>query len=403
MPASGQSSWTVTACAAALLLAACAPADTDPPRSCASLGEAGGAFRHLVVVGWDGVQRDHFYACYHKQLPGCPDGLPHLAALTNGRPLNLTVTSAGTCTKPGWVEILTGYDAASLGIPDNRVFRAVPSGYSVLEKIQEHLGPDRVASLFIAGKSAHVGGCCDSASPEPWCEVKKRLDLFENGLGENEVVGRRALALLEQHRDRCIAAFFHFRDPDHTGHLRGENSAAYTAKILNDDAWLGEIVAKLKAIGIYQQTLVFVATDHGFDEGGRDHRNAPFGFMGTNDPAVIRGGDRKDVAPTILKRFDISQGEGEGEGEGIPAVHGRPLDEIPTSCVAEGGAFLDYPNAPCCCAGLGIVNLDKVKTDGACIPATGGGADRSGYCTACGDGSCAPPENRCNCPVDCGF
>lgn len=360
-------------------------------------GAAAAPFKHLVILGWDGVQRQHFKQCFNKKLAECPNGVPNYAALTGGKVLELTVTSAATCTKPGWVELLTGYDATRLGIADNKVFKPVPAGYSALEKLQARFGAERAVTLFLAGKTSHVGGSCATSPKEPWCQVKKNLDTFENGLGENAAVGEQALALLEQHKGaERIFAFFHFWDPDHTGHAEGEASAAYSKKILDDDAWLGKIVAKLEALGLYQQTLIYVVTDHGFDEGLKSHANAPFGVMGTNDPAVIRSGDRKDVAPTILKRFGVSL---DAAGD-IPAVDGTPLDAIPSGCLAAGQAFVAYAGAPSCCAGLKVVSLDKVGSSGQCVAATGA-IDGSGYCAKCGNGSCEAPENKCNCAADC--
>ena len=28
---------------------------------------------NIIIIGWDGVQRDHFFECYHKQLSECSD------------------------------------------------------------------------------------------------------------------------------------------------------------------------------------------------------------------------------------------------------------------------------------------------------------------------------------------
>jgi hypothetical protein len=65
-------------------------------------------------------------------------------------------------------------------------------------------------------------------------------------------------------------------------------------------------------------------------------------------------------------------------------------------CVREGEALADATWLQCC---AGTVRLRGVTDDGfACE------ADQTrpfGSCTACGDGSCVSPEDRCNCPEDC--
>ncbi len=354
--------------------------------------------KNVIIIGWDGVQRDHFRQCFQKALPECPEGLPNLEALGQARDfVKLNVTTAATVTKPGWAEILTGYNAESLGIPDNQTFRAVPAGHSVFEKVEAHFGKEQVASLFITGKPAHVDDQCDTVPQKPWCEVSRNIDLYQKDLGENAAVGERAIALLEEHKAaEHIIALFHFENPDHTGHQKGENSAEYSQTLVDEDRWLGKILEKLKSLGKEQDTLLYVVTDHGFDEGKTSHNNAPFGFLCTNDPLVVHGGDRKDLTPTILKRFGISR----GALGGIPAVDGSALDETPTGCVKDGGVYFDYQGAPGCCPGWTLVNLDK-KIGTACVAATGGTGDWTGYCTKCGDDKCDKPENPCNCPRDC--
>lgn len=362
--------------------------------------ELDGLIPNVVIIGWDGVQWDHLQQCLAGELPECPDGLPNLEALSGGQVFESISTTATTKTKPGWVEILTGYDAMRFGIFDNNVFDVVPAGHTVLERLEAAFG-DEVATMFIAGKTGNVGGHCYTEPKEPWCKVKIRVDYFENCLEKNDNVGQLAKMLLKAHADEPIAAFFHFWDPDHTGHEYGEDSAEYSEKILDCDRWLGKLVKRMEELGTLERTLIYVISDHGFDEGGDQHHNAPFAFLATNDPFVVRGGDRKDLAPTILMRFGLPL---MADGD-LPAVDGVPLDSIPEGCVDEGRARLDYPGAPDCCPGLARIGLIRDREPEAtapdCLDPTGKVGDESGYCTRCGDGQCDAPENRCNCAEDC--
>ena len=72
-----------------------------------------------------------------------------------------------------------------------------------------------------------------------------------------------------------------------------------------DDLWTGKIISKLKDLGIYDKTLVYVVVDHGFNEAQSGHSYAPWVFLATNDKLVNRNGTREDIAPTLLKRFGI--------------------------------------------------------------------------------------------------
>jgi hypothetical protein len=354
-----------------------------------------GANPNILVVGWDGLQKDHFWQCYNAQLPECPNGLPNLQALSGGVIHNNTISNGTTETKPGWVQIFSGYNVETVGVLSNYTFQPMPEGYSVFEKIEDHFGADNVVTMFISAKGFQTGGDCNNG--EPWCLTKTHIDYFELDRIWNESIANRALQLLETHQNDLFFALFLFGDPDRTGHLQGENSTAYGEMIVEDDYWLGEIMAKLQALGIDDQTLVYVVTDHGFDEGGTSHANAPYGIFASNDPLVVRGGNRKDFAPTFLERYGISL----GPIGSAPAVDGHSLYSIPFPCTPEGEAYIDYPGAPACCDGLTLIDLDRKLDSGWCMSPLGGTGDTSGHCTACGNGVCEAPEHRCNCPQDC--
>ena len=369
------------------------------------------SFKNIIVIGWDATQRNHFWECYNKQLSDCPNGLPNIQALSGGAIFNSTITDGETSTKPGWTQIFTGYNAKVTGVYTNWQYKPIPDGYTVFEKVENYFGSSNVVTMFVSGKAEHTGGACVGEPTykngqlviedlgQPWCFTKTHLDYFETNLQANSNVGNRALALLAAHQDDRIFALFMFWDPDVHGHMSGENSAYYSKQIVDDDSWLGKIVAKLRELGIYEQTLVYVVTDHGFDEGGNQHTNAPYGFLASNDPLIMRSGDRKDVAPTILERYGITR----GAIGAAPAVNGYSLYSIaPLTCIPAGGAYLDYPGAPACCSGLQRISLDK-KMGSSCLIATGGTGDNSGYCTACGNGVCEAPENKCNCAADCRY
>ena len=364
---------------------------------------------NIIVVGWDGTQRDHFWQCYNRELPECPDGLPNIQALSGGAIFDNTTTNGDTATKPGWAQILSGYDAEVTGVFNNGDYQPIPEGYTVFEKTENHFGPDNVITMFVSGKGVNTGGACvgdptyENGQPviedqgQPWCLTKAHLDYCENDLRQNANVGNRALELLAAHQNDHFFAFFLFRDPDNLGHLEGEDSVYYSNGVLDDDRWLGSIVGRLQELGIYERTLIYVTTDHGFDEGQNRHWNAPYGIFASNDPLIVRSGDRKDIAPTILERYGISL----GAIGGAPAVDGYSLYSIPPlACIPEGEAYMDYAGAPTCCSGLELIGLDK-QYGLSCLPPTGGTGDNSGYCTNCGNGLCESPENTCNCPEDC--
>jgi hypothetical protein len=114
-----------------------------------------------------------------------------------------------------------------------------------------------------------------------------------------DTTGPMMLQFLENNSNNRFFAFFHFSDPDHLGHLYGENSTEYENGIETCDYWLGQILVELNTLGIAQNTLIYITSDHGFDEDSHWHSNAPYIFLATNDKNVNRNGDEVDVAPTV--------------------------------------------------------------------------------------------------------
>ena len=173
----------------------------------------------------------------------------------------------------------------------------------------------------------------------PYYTMHQACDVWEYGLMEDEKVGTRALELLEKYKDKPFFFFVHFASVDHDGHRYGENSKEYNDALISNDEWTGKIIAKLKELGLYDQTLVYVTADHGFDEGKTSHAYAPYIFLGTNDPLVRRDGMRQDIAPTILARFgvDLSGLQPPLDGEPLTQPATKPVQKAPeTKPVAKG-------------------------------------------------------------------
>ena len=257
--------------------------------------------KNVLLIGWDGAQRDHVKELLAK------DELPVLAALAEeGALVDIDVVTGATDTKAGWTQILTGYKPKTTGVFSNRRFRPIPVGYTIFERVEEFFGPENIESRAIIGKKGHVDADGPRKVPfarwqkrqarqkkidrrrrglgnipggriieengkkfvvvpgKPYFKTKDHMDLFVNGLLKNEKVGTMALEHLEVCKDKRFLFFVHFAEPDHAGHRHGENSSEYSEAIKDDDAWTGKILAKLKELGLYEKTLVYIVVDHGF-------------------------------------------------------------------------------------------------------------------------------------------
>jgi hypothetical protein len=325
-------------------------ATVHPPPATAS-----DSITHVVLIGWDGVQREHLKESMAR------NELPHLAALVSeGALMAIDITTGATDTKAGWAQILTGYAPSKTGVYSNRDYRPIPRGYTILERFEDRFGKDEAVTVFLTGnkgnlgargphyhvpdqKKAQKGAAVPAAGPsgdsqpernvslmegEPYFLTSRHVHIFENGLGRSDQVGARALELMDIYRKWRFFFFIHFGEPDQQGHKYGENSREYTEGIIRDDQWLGRIIAKLKDLGLYDRTRIYVVSDHGFDEGERTHKRASQVFLATNDSELGLKGDRMDVAPTILWRLGFDLPSTQPPLDGKPLKRGTPGQAI---------------------------------------------------------------------------
>lgn len=281
------------------------------------------SLRNVILVGWDGAQRNHVQESLAKgELPN----LKQLASEGNLVAIDIYRT---TDTKAGWTQILTGYEPEVTGVFSNGRYEPIPKGYTIFERLEGFFGKDNFITVAVIGKKGHV----DNDPPQkrrfkegdrvegeivtengvkyqlipgkPYYNTSPNMDIFINGLEEDEKVGAKAIELLQQYKDKPFFFFVHFAQVDHKGHQFGENSREYNDALISADKWTGNIVQKLKELNLYRETLIYVTSDHGFDEGQKSHNDAPYVFLGTNDPKVMRRGQRADITPTILDRFGL--------------------------------------------------------------------------------------------------
>jgi hypothetical protein len=328
---------------------------------------AADAPQNIIVIGWDGAQRAHVQEMLAR------NELPTLALLASeGTLADVDVISGATDTKAGWTQILTGYRPEITGVYSNSRFGPIPVGYSVFERLEEFFGPDNIVTMAIVGKKNHVDDDPEQKVPydtwlrrqerekkierkhpgqsqvqsgeiieqngqkfvllhaKPWYNASRHMDLFRNGLLENERVATTAMGKLEESRDKRFFFFIHFAEPDHSGHRYGENSQEYTDALKDDDMWTGRIIEKLRALNVYRRTLIYVTADHGFDEGALGHHYAPYIFVATNDKTFVRkAGCREDIAATVLKRFGVDLAKIDPPLDGIPFDQPAPERKAP--------------------------------------------------------------------------
>jgi len=297
------------------------------------------AERNAIVFSWDGVQREHQNQCLSR------NELPNLAALiAEGKMVNIDISGHATDTKAGHTQTLTGYDPELTGVYSNGNFKPIPEGLTIFERLEKAFGDDNITTIMVTGKTHHIGSCPPSdpekikqveaklktlveqnapkaqqnkvkkqlntlrqnKEGEPWYLVHKNFDVWDGDKGrDNTVVGPLMMGYLDKYGKGRFFAYYHFSDPDHTGHAHGENSKEYNDAIIACDMWLGETVKKLKELGAYDRTMVLVTADHGFDEGLKSHRNAPYIALAGNLKTLAKDGDMRDITPTLLMQMGV--------------------------------------------------------------------------------------------------
>jgi len=326
--------------------------------------------QNIILMGWDGAHRDHIKALLKE------DKLPNTKKLVaEGALVDVDVTSGATDTKAGWTQILTGYRPEVTGVYSNGRYHDVPAGLSVFERLKAHFGADKFAAVAVIGKRQHCGeinpptkkpldeakgaggkkaepldpGATASGKisqgevveengkkflvfgGSPYYTMHKACDEWLFGLTEDSVVGDKALEMLDKYKAKPFFFFVHLAEVDHSGHRFGEPSKEYNDAIISGDTQLGRLMEKLKALGLYEKTKIYVVADHGFDVGGKGHSYAPYVFMATNDKKVCRDGTRADITPTILDRFglDLAQFEPKLDGESLARPATKPVEKAP--------------------------------------------------------------------------
>ncbi|HOX10344.1 MAG TPA: alkaline phosphatase family protein [Candidatus Omnitrophota bacterium] len=265
---------------------------------------------NIILIAWDGAQHEHVKECLGR------GELPNLKMLASEGGMEEITVQGQTETEPGFARILTGYKSETNRVLTNSNVGVIPKDYTVFERLENHFNSADFVTIALVAKGHRI----NSSTPDkPYYNAGQAADVFRNGLLDDKKVASEATVLLKKYRDRQFFMFLQFASPDSNGHSYGENSVEYNNALILCDKLTGEVISKLKALGIYGKTIIYVTADHGFDEGSRGHGFAPYVFIATNDPRGVRPGVQTEITPTILDRFGV-------DVEKIsPPYDGKPL------------------------------------------------------------------------------
>jgi hypothetical protein len=289
---------------AGLLLAAAAKQPVAPPKN-------------MVLIGWDAGDRRNV-----KEYMARGD-LPRLKQLADEGTIVAIDMKRFTDTKAGWVQILTGYEPEVTGVFANVRYTPVPEGYTIFERLEAFFGPQNIATVAVVGKKKHV----DADPPERkkvGKKLLKKLATQEAKLEDREYVVEDPPLTPEVEVEDGVP---YQKQPGKPYYLTRQHLDYWVNGLMANDAVGRRAIEKLEELGLYDDTLVYVTSDHGFMKGGRRHWDAPYVFLATNDGGVMRRGDRVDITPTLLDRYgiDLSTIEPPLDGHSLLRPYSPPL------------------------------------------------------------------------------
>ena len=250
---------------------------------------------------------------------------PHLDQLRRDSLLFERAYSHSPLTLPSHASLLTGLLPHEHQIRDNAGYRLEAQELPYLPRILKEQGyrtGAAVSSFVLRG---------DLGLRDGFDVYDDELALADSSLGaerSGRVTVQRALAWLETVADGAFFLFLHLNEP-HTPYSPPEHLASrfpdpYDGEIAAVDEILGEFLERLRAQGLYDQTLIILLSDHGegLGEHGEDehgillHRTTLQVPLLLKLPANERAGESvatpvqlADVFPTLLRNLGLHSEE----------------------------------------------------------------------------------------------
>jgi arylsulfatase A len=294
--------------AATHLIAANAPrAEPMPPIS-------KGRRPNVILIMLDDLGSVDLNCCGSKDLV-----TPNLDALAASGVRYTQCCSAAPLCSPSRAAVLTGRYPQRAGLPGNassmldRGAALAPdevtlaqvmksAGYATAHVGKWHVGYTRETMPMAKGfdqSFGHMGGCIDNYSHFFYWEGPNRHDLWENGAETwrgGQHIGDLAVGhcnrFLESSRDKPFFLFWALNHPhyplqgkakwrDYYRHLPSPRSM-YAASVSTADEMIGQVIAKVHALGLTENTIIVLQSDHG-------HSTEERAFGGGGNAGPYRG------------------------------------------------------------------------------------------------------------------
>lgn len=261
-----------------LLLAACGRA-TDGEREGSRHEPARAVAQRdrppVVIVSIDTLRADHLPAYGYRQVD-----TPAIDALRQQALLFARAYTQVPLTLPSHSSLFSGQLPASHGVRDNLGYRYDGQRWPSLATLFARAGyaTGGFVSAYVLRKESGIGSGFDT-----WDDEVSRQ--FGDEVGTSRRAGRATVAAasrwLEGVSGRPFFLFVHLYEP-HLPYMPPEPFAsryplAYDAEIATADAAVGDLLATLRRLGVYERAVVVLLADHG--EGLNDHGEPEHGIL----------------------------------------------------------------------------------------------------------------------------
>jgi len=304
--------------------------------------------RHVLFVTIDTLRADRLGAYGNRDV-----ATPNMDRLAREGALALAAVAQAPITRPSHVSMFTGLYPAQHGIRDN-ISRALAPDVPTMAEAFKAAGFDTggfVSSIVLSAQSG-LGRGFDTFSDkfdlgDTAADEARFLDILEK---RGDVAVADAIRWLGDHAPQRTFTWVHLYDP----HAPYEPPEPYASRYADrpydgEVAWSDELVGRLDAaltrLGIRDDTLIVVTSDHGESLG--EHGEAVHGFFlyeaTIRVPLIVRGpgiapGARIqatvqtiDLFPTVLSLAGVPVPSPERvAGRSLmPAFRGMPMEDQP--------------------------------------------------------------------------
>ena len=292
---------------------------------------AGKKIERIVLISIDTCRADYL-SCYGYRRKTTPN----IDKLAEEGVLFENVISPVPLTLPAHSSMLTGTIPPYHGVHENHDYQLSESNTTLAEILKDQgFTTGAIISAFVLDSQFGL-----DQGFETYNDQFEEEYMIHNMLSERKAdeTSRYATEWLEKHQKEKFFLFLHYYDPHEdyeppepfgssfsrkSNDLRMQLNDAYAGEIAFTDHYIGQVVSKLKELGLYDSTLIILVGDHGelLGEHGESthsyyiYQNAIrvpliFKLPGQTRPSrVSHLTGIVDIAPTVCSLLDIDPPE----------------------------------------------------------------------------------------------